>query len=300
MLAACLRSIQAQSNVPGWMFEILIVENESIVQVDGIVARFSASGPHPVTYVHEPELGIPFARNAAVEAALERGADWIGFVDDDETLCADWLPNMIAAIDRYDSDAVAGPAQQFLNGRESEWVDDPKAHHPEGSRCGSASTCNVAFNSKLVSAPPEGEGLRFDTRFRFTGGSDRDFFDRATQAGARIVWSNDPVVVEHVPAQRLTLSWNLRRKYRTGWVAMQRAIRDKGRWRAGAQDGRVALGIVVLHIFKLVRAPYLGLRGRPQDKARLRKDLNALARNLGVLAGVTPFRPRPYLATDGH
>jgi succinoglycan biosynthesis protein ExoM len=60
------------------------------------VARFCATAPFPVYYVHEPICGIARARNAALDKATELGADWIAMLDDDEVADPRWLANLMA------------------------------------------------------------------------------------------------------------------------------------------------------------------------------------------------------------
>jgi hypothetical protein len=70
----------------------------------------------------------------------------------------------------------------------------------------------VIFRSWLV-APPV--GLRFDETM-LVGGSDGEFFMRASRHGARILRTADAVVFEHRPASRATLAHECRRAYRVG------------------------------------------------------------------------------------
>lgn len=49
-----------------------------------------------------------------------------------------------------------------------------------------------------------------------SGCDDTDFFYRLHLAGCRLVWCNDVVVTEHVPASRVTLKWLRLRGFRSG------------------------------------------------------------------------------------
>ncbi len=136
MLAACLQSIARQEPVDGWDFEVVVVENDVTEHVRPVVAAIAENSPHRISYVHEPEIGIPMARNRGVEAALDLGANWIACVDDDETLTRHWLPNMIAAIERYNVEVITGPARLDFGGRKSDWLAEGyKVTHPEGASC---------------------------------------------------------------------------------------------------------------------------------------------------------------------
>jgi succinoglycan biosynthesis protein ExoM len=64
-----------------------------------------------------------------------------------------------------------------------------------------------------------GIGQPFDPDFGRTGGSDHILFRRLDADGARMVWIDDAIVHEHVPQERASLNWLLRRSFRTGAVA---------------------------------------------------------------------------------
>jgi hypothetical protein len=59
-------------------------------------------------------------------------------------------------------------------------------------------------------------GLRFDSTFGLTGGSDSLFTRMLARGGATMVWCDDAVVVDRVPSKRLSRDWVLKRAFRTG------------------------------------------------------------------------------------
>src|SRR5688572_9705353 len=126
--------------------------------------------------VHCPRPGIPMARNAALEAALRAGADYIAFLDDDEIAPPWWLGSLVRELEDLGSDAVQGGVRTLP--ADKDLASDMPA--PGGKlaweACESLATCNVLFKARLV-APPL--SLRFDETMQFTGGSDREFFMRA-------------------------------------------------------------------------------------------------------------------------
>jgi hypothetical protein len=84
-------------------------------------------------------------------------------------------------------------------------------------------------------------GMRFDPAFDRTGGEDTVFFVQLAQRGATLVWVGAAVVHETPDPERLSLSYVLRRAYRTGAVTVvvertvgtappvRRALRRTGR-----------------------------------------------------------------------
>src|SRR5688572_22834479 len=69
----------------------LIVDNAPDAPVREAVAAFRERSGVDVRYVLEPEAGIPFARNRALDEAAAVGADFVAFVDDDEFVDTEWL-----------------------------------------------------------------------------------------------------------------------------------------------------------------------------------------------------------------
>jgi hypothetical protein len=159
-----------------------------------------------------------------------------------------------------------------------------------------AATNNVMFCRMLTEEA--GLGLRFDPSFRFTGGSDADFFTRATQGGARIVWEQSAVVSETVPQSRLRLSWQLKRAFRIATNASEGELRRCGFMRTFMRRMpknllRLLRGVALLPVMLLwpVGAPFRRLAFI---------GMKSCASGLGGFAGLTPFRVEPYRLIDGE
>lgn len=96
-LAKCLASFHSQTRVPD---EIIVVDNSATQSARAVVDA------HPgVRYVHEPRVGLDYARNAALRAA---GSEIIAFCDDDIALHPGWAERMVAAFDSPAVEAVTG------------------------------------------------------------------------------------------------------------------------------------------------------------------------------------------------
>src|SRR5690606_18335736 len=208
MLGRCLASL-ADQQVRGLRVQFIIVDNNPEPKARLAVEDFAARCPYPAVYEHEPEQGIPLARNRALEAALRLEADWIAFMDDDEIAAEDWLQQLHDAAQLHGADVVHGRVIRKLPSPMPFWAIDEDKPRGEGQAMPTCATNNVIFRTWLIRPGPGGAGLRFDETLRFTGGSDTDFFQSAQEAGARIVWSNLPVVTEEVPARRLTYRWQV-------------------------------------------------------------------------------------------
>src|SRR5438309_10345348 len=85
-LARLLAGLDGLEDPAGARFFVLIVDNDPEGSGRVVVEEAQRTSRHPIVYEIEPERGIPFARNRGVERAAELGADFIAFIDDDETV----------------------------------------------------------------------------------------------------------------------------------------------------------------------------------------------------------------------
>ncbi len=234
MLAQCLASLGPAIAAAAVDCCVVVVENSDRPDSQAVVTGFS--GRLDITYVLEPEPGIPFARNRGIEAALKRGFDWLIFIDDDEFVAPDWLAVLVSAPARFDAEVFSGPRIRICPPETPAWFprDLGETRLPTGTARRTAYTANTMAAARLFRA--DGLGLRFDGRFRLTGGSDNDLFRRFTRAGGKIVWIDEAIVSEEFPAARMTLRWNWDRHVRmtNNAVFMERYhLGDaRGRWQA--------------------------------------------------------------------
>ncbi|MEE8562126.1 MAG: glycosyltransferase family A protein, partial [Alphaproteobacteria bacterium] len=109
MLENCLRSIGAQEVPEGWRYRAIVVENSETAESRDLALRIAEETGLSMDYAIEPERGIPQVRNRSLSLALERRADWIAFIDDDEIADPGWLEAYCRAADAYDAEIMRGP-----------------------------------------------------------------------------------------------------------------------------------------------------------------------------------------------
>lgn len=171
---------------------------------------------NPVRYGSEPQRGITFARNKALAMAEELGAEWIGWLDDDEAPRPEWLKSIVATQRRTGADVVAGPAEPVFEPDAPGWIVDTGAFGTERFETDSAypffhtRTSGVILRASLV---PDGG---FDNRMALSGGSDRLMFTQIHRAGAAFRWDDEAVVDEWVPSSRVSARWLIKRWFRIG------------------------------------------------------------------------------------
>lgn len=311
MLAACLDSFRAMSIPETLSVQFLIVENNPTLTMAGSVEalRASLAAPHGLCLLHEPELGIPFARNAALDAALAQGCRWLIFVDDDETVDPDWLSHLIEGAETQGFDLAAGPVEAqppegALTPTETalyaHYVAEAQSRRQSGAKwlaSGLAGRHDLATNNWIgrLSAL-QAAGLRFDEAMRHTGGTDTDLSRRAAQAGLRLGWIPEAVVYEVVPRNRLTLS------YVFGRSRSQTLAKYHIRYRKAGRRGTLRLCAMIVQ--KTLVGGIRVLSGYATGGARgirLRaRGLRTLGVAAGYFQGLRGQSSTLYRTTQGH
>ena len=266
--------------------EIIAVDNDPACSAKEICAALAPSSRWPLIYVSEPRRGISFARNAALRTAQSRKAQYIAFIDDDETPTPAWLDELLAGMEHYGAGVVAGPVLPKFEAPVAPWMVKGKfferARSATGSRRATVATCNVLFRAKVLD---DGIG-GFDENLGLSGGEDSDFFLRVANAGYPIVWIDSAIVHEWNPPSRTRTRWILRRAFNVGnnWAGFRQNYRP---------SGRMALRGLAKGLFLL---PVSVLRGRDE----IVSSMELVATGVGYLVGKSGLRFERYRKTDGR
>ncbi|MBL8660782.1 MAG: glycosyltransferase [Rhodospirillales bacterium] len=300
-LHALLEGLERQTFAaePPPVLRVVIADNEGSDEVRAICAAFRERTGLPLTYVHEPRRGIPFARNACLDN-MPTDCAFFAFVDDDEVPAPDWLDQLLEAQRRSGADVIAGrvvpvfaegtPAWIAEGGffgapRRSYDLDMPKLRDLQ-------ELDRAATNNVLASAEPVRRlGLRFDTAdFALSGGSDTLFFRTLREHGSRIVYAEGAVVHDHIPASRATLRYMFRERFRIANInTVIDAIID-GRPRpapASALHGARHLGLAARRICKTAIS-------KKRSRDRFAVGLFQAAHGLGMIAAALGHRYQHY------
>jgi glycosyltransferase involved in cell wall biosynthesis len=299
-LKALLEGLERQTYgaVPPPDLRVVIADNEGSEIARALCADFEKRSSTSLTYVHEPERGIPYARNACLDN-LPPNCDFFAFIDDDEVPKEDWLDQLLLAQRLADADAVAGrvvpvfeedtPAWIVEGGffgapRRSFGLDMPKIEDLQPLD-------RAATNNVLVrTATMRQLGLRFDTTFAFSGGEDTLFFCTLHKNGGRIVFADRAVVYDHIPASRAALPYMLRDRFR---VANNNVLIDalvEGRARPArtyAVDGVKHVGLGIRRAIKTALS-----RKRAVD--RFAVAAFHTAHGLGIVTAALGYRHQHY------
>jgi succinoglycan biosynthesis protein ExoM len=223
-LANLLGALEVLEIPAGAMLEVVVIDNDTSESARAICDEVAARHAYSLRYVVEKRRGIPFARNAALAVALP-GSDFVTFIDDDEVPEIDWLAELLRVQHYYRADVVTGPCIPQYVEPPPRWVTEGGFH--EMPRYPTGTLRPVAFtNNALVRASVfENFDRHFDESIELGGGEDEEFFARVFAAGFQIVWADNAIVRESVPASRSTVRWLIRRSFRVGtsssWVQLK-------------------------------------------------------------------------------
>jgi succinoglycan biosynthesis protein ExoM len=209
-------------------FRVILVDND----VDGagapIAQKFKTA--FDLTYLQEITPGIPFARNALIEAVLKDDFGFLLMIDDDEQPLPGWLDRMIQAAEQTGASVVGGPVTPVFEDSPEPPVErsDFEKLSPAllAGRLAIDSTANILFTGDLLREWP---GIFFDPRFQFSGGSDSELLRRISAAGHNHAWAENAYVAEDIPTSRCDEGWLLKRNYRNGNVLGRVTVFHQGR-----------------------------------------------------------------------
>lgn len=293
-LTRLLESFRKLHCPDGLEVRVVVVDNDAAESAREVVDRCALVVPFPLSYAVEPERGLSRVRNTALRhAAL---SDWVAFIDDDEWPEPDWLERLVETQRQTGADVVLGPSVPWFDVPPPRWIQDggffERARFPTGQRIPfwRARTSGVMIRgaslANLGSDP-------FDDRFGSVGGEDRVFFYQLEKNGARIIWVDEAVVNECVPASRANARWLVRRGYRTGdsRSLMLVLVEDGSLARRVKRTGRgmyeMAVGLVAL------------VTGCARTHTRI-AAVQRVAIGAGLIAGAAGVRYEEYRVVHGR
>jgi succinoglycan biosynthesis protein ExoM len=192
---------------------VIIADNDHEPSARSMVETEAKRLSFPVRYIHCPAANISLARNACLQDST---ADFLAFVDDDETVSGTWLRELVAEADRTGADAVLGPVRAVYPLEAERWVRDGDFHSNMPvwvkGEIRTGYTCNVL----LRLASPYLSGRRFNMALGRTGGEDTEYFAGLHEDGGAIAFAPGAVVWEPVTQNRLLFSWLVKRRFRMG------------------------------------------------------------------------------------
>lgn len=281
-LLLSLQDLQVGANIEP---RLIVIDNDSQRSAETLVHSFQDRLPWEVVYIHEPQAGIPFARNRALQEAA--GDDYLAFVDDDETVDPLWLNALMEAARKTGAAFVQGPLTMTVeDDRDSWWLESGffrQRRFRDLSPRRESWTNNVLIDLAFVAQ----HNCRFDAALRFDGGSDTLFFQDMVAAGGEGRFAASAMVYEVQKKNRLTWKWATLRQYRYGITRANTVLLRKSRLYAGLYcvfRGSVMVGLGLLTMVHAL------VRGR----VGLADGIAMIARGAGVISGFLGARRLEY------
>jgi GT2 family glycosyltransferase len=104
LLPGLVHQLRTQ-DYPRDAFEIIVVDNLSTDHTRQVVERLAAEPGVPIRYLYESHPGVTFGRN---QAAKEARHPYLAYVDDDCTIGADWLRQLLSGFDLHKQVVAVG------------------------------------------------------------------------------------------------------------------------------------------------------------------------------------------------
>lgn len=300
-LAAVLPALDAQiGRVQGLVTaaRLLVVDNSPDAEAKALVESFARTTAQfaEVAYENETRPGIPAARNRALEASS--GSDLLVFIDDDERPSDHWLAPLLHTFAHFDAVAVAGAVVPEYSVPPPRWIEAGQFFRRRRAITGTplsvAATNNLLIDLRITRAT----GLTFDVGLSFGGGDD-SLFTRQLARYGQLVWCDEAVVVDNVPAHRITRDWVLRRALSSGNSAAVVSVRLADSRSGRAHARLVSVGAGLLRVMGGAARMLVGTCSRRADLQA--RGARTLVRGVGMLLGAGGLSYKEYLRADaGH
>ena len=277
-LEATLKSLRGVDIPDGTTLRVLVADNDTEPSARAIIETLNL--PFEIKYIHAPARNISIARNACLEAS---DADFVAWIDDDETAGTLWLERLYDTLRREGFDAVFGPAVAVypLDAPRHMVHDDFHSNRPvlRNGEVRTGHTCNALVDMRKVST----RALRFDIAKGRTGGEDTDYFHRLWRGGGALGICAAARVYENVAPSRLSAGWLFRRSFNAGHIFGELSRREAPLWE-----------VPLLFLMAVMKAAYclfwaLLSAGRAARIWWLRRGVM----HLGVTAGLAKLTPKP-------
>jgi succinoglycan biosynthesis protein ExoM len=265
--------------------DIVVVDNDADRTAEVIVRgiSFQSNGLYKLTYHNYPVKGLSNVRNELFKIALTFMPDYIVSIDDDEFATKGWLNQLIQTITKNEAEIVIGPVIPVFEHNVSPYISGWFKYKklPNNERVYFFWTGNFIISADFLLK----HQLEFDDRFNKTGSEDSWFGVKARNSGARIIWANDAVVYETIPAKRARLKWLVRRSF-NGAVSTVYMLKLQKKY----------LGIAKKTVVSLIyfMSGGLALAGVPLPFRWKYWGILKLSEGVGGFAGLVGFRFQEY------
>lgn len=193
--------------------DVVIADDSASGSVELMLSNHPASWPFGIKIIPSAAANISIARNTCL---CNASGDYLAFIDDDETADREWLASFIKLAKSTGADAIFGPVNAIYPPGAIKWICDAqpfvKITGQNGEKVSTGSTCNAFVKrSSIVDFK-----LSFQPELGKSGGEDTAFFAQLNQRGGMLIASEQALVYENVPIERLNIHYLRRRYLRSG------------------------------------------------------------------------------------
>jgi succinoglycan biosynthesis protein ExoM len=282
---------QASVNAaPGLAIRILVVDNDPAGSAAERVHSFASRAATAIGYVNETTPGISAARNRALSESVD--SRLLVFIDDDERPSKEWLALLLGTWRQTAAAGVVGPVVSEYEVEPDPWIVAGgffvRRRLPTGTAVQVAGTNNLLLDLDFVRS----SNILFDPELGLSGGEDTMFTRQLIRAGGSIIWCDEAVVFDFVPAERISRRWVVLRRLSSGnaWSITSVKLAPSSRARAATRLRLTAIGGIRLggggvRVIAGVLTRRMDLRAR---------GVKTLARGAGMVSGAWGYKYLEY------
>jgi succinoglycan biosynthesis protein ExoM len=266
---------------------ILVIDNDPATSGRAICEQYSSP---LLTYANELHPGIAAVRNRAI--AESASSDILVMIDDDERPKDHWLDALLTTWEHSRPALVSGRVIAEYDGQLDPWIAAGeffrRRNMPTGSEIDAAAAGNVLLDLQQIRAM----NLRFQGNLGLRGGEDTLFSRALHRRGGRMIWCAESVIVDQVPASRMTRRWVLTRAWSHGNAAVltDLALASGSRERAVVRVRRTVGGAARI----VAGAGRFGGGLILRSNRHQARGLRTLMRGAGMISGVLGLIYREY------
>ncbi len=287
LLGNCLDALAEQMVAHQSTTEVIVVDNNCTDGTRGMVRQLM-SRFHWIRYVHESKQGLSNARNCG---AREARGEYLCYLDDDGKPGVGYLDSLHASLAQQAPDIMGGPIYPYYTSPKPAWfpeaIEIRKHAEQSGYSAGSISGGNFVIRARLLS-----ELGMFSPDLGMVGGKVRlgeeravleEYRARTPSGRQRVYYSMDCFIYHHVPAEKMRVSYLLKRAYFSGRASVRvKKERPRSLPRLGIKLVRTLVSLPVL---------YLASRGGSQELAMAAHRAAVLAGKVSQHAQNLVWRP---------
>ncbi|QCI99783.1 glycosyltransferase [Agrobacterium larrymoorei] len=277
-VVATLKSLFELDVPEGVSVRLIVADNDAEPSAKDSIDRLRETSPFAISYIHCPMSNISIARNACLSACE---ADYLAFIDDDETAPRNWLSELLKTARETDAEAVLGPVTALYKDNVPGWMKKGDFHSTFPVWVDGEIITGYTCNTLLKMDAPSISGRRFALSLGQSGGEDTHFFTHMHADGGRIAYAQHAMLTEPVPDTRASFLWLAKRRFRSG--------QTHGRLKAEQKTGLKRLPLIVATVAKIVYSAVFTVLTAFDPVRRTRSALRT-ALHAGALSGIFGVR----------